>query len=63
MRATRIKWDEEMAERCLARFSRFDEEPVLTKKSAAPEAPPVFVDIKAGEWDNFEYALSAALKK
>jgi hypothetical protein len=62
MRATRIKWEEEMAVRCLERVNRFDYE-LVAAKAADPDIPPVLVDIKAGEWDKFEYALSAALKK
>jgi len=69
MKSTRIKWEQAMAQRCLARVNRFnfELEPVLEEVSADLETPPapvlVDIDIKAGEWDSFEYALSAALKR
>jgi len=78
MKATRVKWDEGMAARCFERFNMFsgvdefeyEPAPVKQKKAAVtvpepqPEiSNPIIVDLQAGEWDDFEYALSAALKK
>ena len=68
----RIKWDESMAERCLARYQggyppiTYYPKKVKSQKAAQVKTAPekdFSIDIVAGEWDNFQYALSKELKK
>ena len=75
MRTSVIKWDESMAARCLAKYqdsiapaaghhvSGKHKAAYTPVPVTAPAEKPVSVDIAAGEWDGFEYALNNALKK
>ncbi len=71
MKTNIIKWDDSMAVRCLARcqdkfakkylpYGMNIKKPVQKKASAEKDYS---VDIAKGEWDDFQYAVSNALKK
>lgn len=71
MKTNIIKWDDSMAVRCLARFHDSLEKKFLPygmsikkplQKKASPEKD-YSISIPKGEWDDFQYAVSDALKK
>lgn len=71
MKTNIIKWDNNMALRCLAKYQdKLAKKYLLhgagSKKPAQEKASPekeCTVDIVKGEWDDFQYAVNTALKK
>lgn len=72
MKTTMTKWDESMAVRCLARCqdnnaqTNYPARGVKSYKTVQVKASPekaASVKMIAGEWDDFESALSNVLKK
>lgn len=72
MKTNIIKWDDSMAVRCLARCQNNHARTTYLlrgadgNKAVKTKAPPekdVSINIVAGEWDDFQYALNSMLKK
>jgi hypothetical protein len=73
METQKIKWDSSMAVRCLAKLQNekrvkkiLTEKPEV-KKTEVPvktgKEKELTVNIPKGEWDDFQHALSATIKK